>query len=257
MIKEILLENRQCTLEVVVQTNIKEKIWIKLANADQKNTYYTKRYAKVDGIQTFYIRLPISPKNALLIIYNDKNKLINDDNSFRVRSIKILKLEKQPIQLSRRTKAFIQFAKEFCEKCGVLDASKKGVIYKSDNGKFRIDYFDKIRSKKTKKVISTPARISQVNGKIEVSRKAFLNYSVPMRMAIILHEFSHFYLNKTPSSEIQADINGLRIYLSLGFPRIDAYNVFLNVFKNSSSQESLKRFRTLDNFIKKYDYGKS
>ena len=75
-----------------------------------------------------------------------------------------------------------------------------------------------------------------------------------MRMAILLHEFCHFYVNKNPSSEVESDINGLRIYLSLGYPRIDAYNVFLNVFKNANSKEALHRFEKLDNFIKNWSY---
>jgi hypothetical protein len=76
-------------------------------------------------------------------------------------------------------------------------------------------------------------------------------------MAILCHEFSHFYVNKNPESEIQADINGLRIYLALGYPRIDAYNVFLNFFQSASTNpETLNRFKTLDKFIKNYDYAK-
>ena len=77
-----------------------------------------------------------------------------------------------------------------------------------------------------------------------------------MRMAILLHEYSHYYVNKTPSSEVEADLNGLRIYLALGYPRIDAYNVFLNVFKSANSKQSLDRFEKLDAFIKNWEYGK-
>ena len=42
--------------------------------------------------------------------------------------------------------------------------------------------------------LPTPARISQLNGKMEVSYMQFLEYTVPMRMAILLHEYSHFYV---------------------------------------------------------------
>ena len=72
-----------------------------------------------------------------------------------------------------------------------------------------------------------------------------------MRMAILLHEYSHYYLNTNPSDESQADLNGLNIYLKLGYPRIDIYNVFLNVFKRSPSKENKKRFEKLDRFVKK------
>ena len=161
-----------------------------------------------------------------------------------------------PIRFNDKTESFIKFAQEFCERAGVLSCSKKGDIYKSDDLQFRIDYFDVIRDEKGRP-LPTPARISKYNGLIEVSKFHFKDMSIPMRMAILCHEFSHFYVNKNPESEIQADINGLRIYLALGYPRIDAYNVFLNVFQSASTNpETLNRFKTLDKFIKNYDYGK-
>ena len=49
-----------------------------------------------------------------------------------------------------------------------------------------------------------------------------------MRMAILLHEFSHFYLNDRMEDETEADLNGLLIYLALGYPRIEAYQSFFN-----------------------------
>jgi len=254
MVKEIELDNRPCTLRVVVETRTPQKLWIKVKNAKKDHTYYTKRYAKVDGVQTYFIRMPQTPETALLIIYNDKDKNPEKNQNFRARGIKILPLRTDEMEISKRTKSFIRFAQEFSENAGVLSASKKGDVYKSNNGKFRIDYFDEIRSHSSKKVIKTPARISQLTGRIEVSKSQFKKYSVPMRMAILLHEFSHFYINDKPSSEVEADQNSMRMYLSMGYPRIDAYNVFLNVFKKSGSKSNLSRFNKLDNFIKNWKY---
>jgi hypothetical protein len=73
-----------------------------------------------------------------------------------------------------------------------------------------------------------------------------------MRMAILLHEYAHYYLNKQPSNESEADLNGLNIYLQLGYPKIDIYNVFLNVFKRSPSAQNKSRFEKLDRFVKKH-----
>ena len=71
-----------------------------------------------------------------------------------------------------------------------------------------------------------------------------------MRMAILLHEYAHFYVNKVPRNEIEADINGLGIYLKLGYPTIDIYNVFLKVFKQSPSNQNKERYDTLDRFVR-------
>ena len=75
---------------------------------------------------------------------------------------------------------------------------------------------------------------------------------VAMRMAILMHEYAHFYVNKVPSDESEADINGLKIYFTRGYPKISAYNVFLNVFKRSPSSANKERYDMLDNFIREY-----
>jgi hypothetical protein len=49
-----------------------------------------------------------------------------------------------------------------------------------------------------------------------------------MRFAILCHEFSHFYVNDNMDDESEADINGLLIYLGLGYPRIEGYQAFLD-----------------------------
>lgn len=256
MIKDLGTEGYPCSVMVSLNTDRPTKIWIKICDANATKTFYSKRYSKVEGTQHFFIGLPQSPEKARLVVYADGTNPL-ETRGFEVVGIEILPLKgKSFLPMSKKTHSFVRFAQEFSREASYLDASSSGVPYYSDNGKFRIDYFDVIRSKKNGSPIGTPARISQLNGKIEVSKEDFFRYSIPMRMAILLHEYSHYHINKNPSSEIQADINGLRIYLSLGYPRIDAYNVFLNVFKKANSKESLHRFETLDKFIKNWEYGK-
>ena len=75
-----------------------------------------------------------------------------------------------------------------------------------------------------------------------------------MRMAILLHEFAHYYLNDNMEDEIEADRNGLEIYMALGYPRIDAYNVFLDVFENSPSELNMDRYKALNQLFRtQYD----
>lgn len=258
MLIEKRLGGKPCTLKVVIETNQPEKLWIKFSDADQNHTFYTKRYTNIEGRQDFYIRMPQAPDVGFLLVYNNDNPQGKgeDGSTFKVVETQVLPLQRERIRFNDKTESFIKFAQEFCERAGVLSCSKKGDIYKSDDLQFRIDYFDVIRDEKGRP-LPTPARISKYNGLIEVSKFHFKDMSIPMRMAILCHEFCHFYVNKNPESEIQADINGLRIYLALGYPRIDAYNVFLNVFQTASGNpETFARFQTLDKFIKNYDYGK-
>lgn len=250
MIKKVELGERPTNLEIVVESRRKVKLWIKVADAERKNTFYTKRFSNVKGKKSFFVKMPQAPMYADVIVYNDKYGLSEFDETFRVLKIKKHNFDTPPLKASKKTKSFVRFAQEFCDEAGYMPASRGGEVYRSNNGKFMIVYFDEIRGK-DKKVISTPARISQVSGKIEVSAKQFVAYTIPMRMAILLHEYSHYNLNKEPSNEQEADKNGLRIYLALGYPKIDAYNVFLNVFRKSPSLQNKDRYERLDNFIKK------
>jgi hypothetical protein len=61
----------------------------------------------------------------------------------------------------------------------------------------------------------------------------------------LLHEFSHFYVNKNMEDEVEADRNSLILYMGLGYPRIDAYNVYLDVFENTPSELNKERYEEL------------
>jgi len=249
MIKEVELDKKPSIIRIDVATPVEEKIWIKVADSKRPNTFYTKRYSYVDGHKSFFVNMPQAPEVAVVIVYNDRFGLTRiGDNSLRVR------VAKKPLKatlpkMSKKTKAFVKFAQEFSDEAGFLAFSKNGDTYRSNNGVFRIDYFDTIRNANGKD-LQTPARISQVNGRIEVSARQFRKYTIPMRMAILLHEYSHFYLNKHPHSEIEADQNSLFLYLGMEYPKIDIMNVFLNVFKRSPSRQNQERYELLDEFVR-------
>jgi hypothetical protein len=103
------------------------------------------------------------------------------------------------------------------------------------------------------KELTTPARISRMTGRIQVSKKHFDEYTVPMRFAILCHEFAHFYVNEDMTDESEADINGLLIYLGLGYPRIEACEAFLEVFEHYPSQENKRRYDKIKNFIDNFE----
>jgi len=251
MVTKVTLNEQPTKLKVVIETKYKEKIWIQVRDANRKNTYYTKRYGFVDGKEEFVVLMPQAPMEAVILVFNDNNGMIRNDSSFKVTEVQPSPYKLPRYNFSKKTQAFVKFAQEFSDECGYLSSSPQGDVYMSNNGKYRIDYFDQIRNVNGL-VLKTPARISQVNGRIEVSAEQFRGMTIPMRMAILLHEYSHFYLNKNPSNEVEADLNGLNIYLKLGYPKIDIYNVFLNVFKTAPSEPNKRRFEKLDKFVKQH-----
>ncbi len=247
---------------IEVATAGPEKIQVIVQDVNKPNTFYTDRWTTVNGKQRFFVRMPLSPYEALISIYNAKNGNLRqgDDTTF-----KVLKVQAGPLKRKMdcvnwnnpKIRDFVQFAEQFSENAGILSAGKfpNGSTYISDEGNFRIDYFDDIRTKRGL-VIQTPARISQSKGIIQVSKEHYKKFTVPMRIAILLHEFSHFYLNKNMEDETEADLNGLLIYLALGYPRIEAYQSFLSTFKDTPTEQNKERYEILHQFITNFERNK-
>ena len=208
MIVKVPTRHEELTLVIKVYTHSPEDIRIKVVDELQPNTSFTDRYKTVDGEATFFIRMPVSPTNALVYVYNEANGNLmqGQDDSFEVESIIKQPLEKKldVIDFSNAdVRSFVNFATRFSYNAGSLPSG----TYVSDDRKFVIKYLPIIED--NGKEQTTPARIDITNGNIEISKKQFIEFTVPNRMAILLHEFSHVYLNDNVDDEVEADLNAL------------------------------------------------
>ena len=240
-------------IKVVIQTTSPQDIVLKVYDPTQANTYFTNREKNIDGIEELFVRMPLSPSSAKLEVYNKKNGNLKqgEDNTF-----KVVKIEKQDLDITlSKTKMdtfavrnFVAFAQKFCYNAGWINAPKD---YLSTVGGYKIEYLPFIINSKGEKM-ATPARISTKNGRIQVSQESFREMTIPMRMAILLHEFSHYYLNTDISNETEADLNGLTIYLGLGYPIREAYEAFGKTFIGFPTEQNKKRYDIINKFIKDY-----
>ena len=243
---EIKTDGKPTCIDIGVEVKKPTKVKIVVLNPNKRGCIYLDRWQTVKQKGEFEARLPITPENVLVLIQSEGNS--DDDN------IRLTKLKKKPlkqhmncIKSSKKVSEFIKFAEQMSENATILATG----TYYSDAGKFRIDYLPVIREKG--KVLNTPARISNRTGRIEVSKSAFARYTVPMRMAILLHEFSHFNLNVVQKDEIEADLNALKIYLGLGYPVVEAHKSFLQVFKKHPTKQNEERYKYLKTFIDNFD----
>ena len=242
-----------CMIKVVVNTPSKQNIVFKAFDDSHANTVFTSRSKIVDGEECIYIRLPLAPKMLTLTIFNEKNgnQKSGEDNSF-----KVVRIQKEDLQVTiSKTKMdtmlvrnFVSFAQKFCYNAGWIAAHRD---YMSSTGNFKVEYLPYIISSKGEKMV-TPARVSTKNGRIQVSQESFVKMTVPMRMAIMLHEFSHYYLNSNIANETEADLNALTIYLGLGYPIREAYQAFAKTFIGYPTNQNKQRYDIIDKFIKEY-----
>jgi hypothetical protein len=263
MTVEIPSNNFPFELAVTIETKNPSRIRLIAYDPFKPASVYADISGTVDGERVFKLKFPISPKRLELTIINPENGNLpyGDDPSFKLKDFKVNDIKEYDVWWNQDTKNFYKFAVEFSENAGILSAGeKKPHIYRSDDGKFTIDYYNVIYDKPTNKRLSTPARIGHNSGIIEVAKAKFLNYTVPMRLIILLHEFAHKYLNPKINRKIDyetgADIQALYIYLGKGWSPLEAHKSFLNVFNNDNNEMNHKRYKIIKDFIDKYDKGK-
>lgn len=253
MVYEVPSRHEEFTLFIRVATTKPEKIRIVVRDADMPNTVFTDRFKTVNGEVSFFVRMPVSGKRVYATIYNERvgNVDVGQDNSFEVLEIKKVPLEKKFDIVDfndPKLSTFVKFCTKFCFNAGTLTSG----TYRTRDGQFTIEYLPTIKRKNGTES-STPARIGVDSGIIQVSRAKFVPMTIPMRMAILLHEYSHFYVNDRMDDEVEADLNGLLVYLGLGYPRIEAYEAFLKTFDNAPTQMNKERYDIINRFIQDYE----
>jgi hypothetical protein len=241
------------TLCIELRTEVPTKLHLTVYDAKNEKRKFTERYKTITGNETLFVRMPLSPDIAVVEVVADKGGIAkkNDD------SFEIVKVYKKGLERrfdvsdigNAKIRSFVRFAQKFSFNVQDLEAEE---VYKSDDGQYFIQLKQTIRDAQGK-VLTTPARIGRRTGIIQVSKEQFTDFTVPMRMAILLHEFSHFYLNEKMDDEMEADLNGLLIYLGLGYPRIEAYQAFLETFKNAPNTLNKNRYDMINKFINDFE----
>lgn len=245
--------NREMSLHITIICKGTKKFRIWAEQLGRKNSKYADRVIQVTNSRTIYFSFPVSPKDLFIGCLNTSN--INDKD-FEV-IIKEEPLKKYDILIDQDSREFLQLAINFSQTCGFVNPAQGGTTLQSASGKFRIKNYPQITDKMSGQVINTPARIGHNSGLIEVSSEKFKSYTIPMRLCILLHEYSHKYRNPAIglkiSNEFGADVNGLYLYLGTGWSKVDAICVFAKVFLKSQSQSNMLRIRKIQDYIKNFE----
>lgn len=248
---------RPTTLKINIEANALSSctVYIEAFDPNQANTYYTRRYRlyQPGEKESLYIQMPVTGKSVHLQVFEnpyDKNAV---PSSFAVKSIKVLPLAKQlnVIPYIRHINEFIQFMERFCFNAGVLTPYKDR-YYVSSKKNFEIYYLPQLFEENGSLSI-TPARIGIFDTVIDVSQEKFIPMTIAERAFIICHEFSHRFWNKDMYNETEADLNGLHLYLALGFSRIEAIQVASKMFTDADSQETRDRYQRMLKFIDDFE----
>jgi hypothetical protein len=247
--------NASFCLDITIKCKGKHKFRAIAHEENRRNSSYADRCIVVENERTIYFSFPTSPPNLFVGV-----KCLSGlkDEDFKVR-FKIKELKTYNIWVDDETTKFLKLASHFSKVCGYETANKDGRLFQTSGEEFKIKYYPVIINHKDNKPMNTPARIGHKSGTIEVAKAKFDKYTIPMRMIILLHEYSHKYKNPQIglpiSDEVGADINALYIYLGLGYSKIDAICVFAKVFLKAQTPGNMERMRKIMDYIQKFENG--
>ena len=209
---------------------------------------YSERNLRLKNDKKVSFKLPIAP-DRLTVELIDKN-LPRTNSVFRIAEIKVQPDTKCPINLTEQDRLFVKFAKWFACESSRLGAGEKGTIYQADG--FTILFVDRIIEDGIE--LTTPARISKDAGIIQVSKVRTIDYTVPMLIVMLFHEYAHKFKNeqfgKKESNELTADIIACHMALNLGFDSHEVKHCFEEVFKRKNTKLNKRRMAAIDEFIK-------
>lgn len=209
---------------------------------------YARRLLKLSKSLNLLVKMPIVPDEltARIVSENETPK----GEGFRVERIEVKQDTICPLELTENDCKFIAFAKWFATELPRLEAGAKGTIYQSEG--FSILYLDQLRDGETE--LTTPARIDRSSGMIEISKKAIADYTVPMLVIMLLHEYGHKWKNpefgKEVANELTADIIAVHIALNLGFDYTEVENCYRAVFAKKDTDLNRKRMKAIQEFIR-------
>lgn len=264
MIYTIATNYRACTLRVDIEAQKSCQVKLEVCDAKQADTYFTKRtrFFAPKEKQSFDVQMPVTGHYIRIMIFEGTD-VAGKPVSFKVTGMKLTPLTRQMDVLpgGKQVRDFVRFAERFCFNAGVIPTYTQRVYTNEEKlfgmtvkkGEFQIRYLDAIRSEDGQQELTTPARIGIYDKIIEVSKKKFKPMSVPVRLCILFHEFSHLYLNKEMTDEVEADLNGLHIYLALGYPRIEAHETFLETFYSAQTEVNYERYDRISSFIDTFE----
>ncbi|PHN01125.1 hypothetical protein [Flavilitoribacter nigricans] len=253
MVIPIPVKEKRFCIKLSIRAHYPLSLGLAVFDPNRPNTFYFKRKVSfkpesfTDGaaIRHLSIPMPISSKHLNLALFEKGNE---KDMGFDLIDFQLEKLEKKDVWASSERHRFMDFAIRFAQKAGYLPPN----YYPSPKQEFLIHYQPSIRDVFGKQLV-TPARIHRQMPYIQVSRSQFQQFSIPVRIAILAHEGCHYFNNTR--SEKEADLCGLRYYLDVGFPSIEAVYAITKVFRFFDvplEQQHLQRAKDIIDFISHY-----
>jgi hypothetical protein len=182
------------------------------------NTLYFRSRFLISGEDEVVLNCPQSPILLKILVWSE------NDEPFECHANVV------PLDVPAPTDPVIIFIERFARRAGRLRPG----LYSADNVPFKIQLMRNIYTDDGN-IHSTPARISTERPLIQVSKTKFNEDTIPERIIILLHEYSHNFKNSDQDNELEADQNALETYNNLGYPKMEAVNAFGDIMDDTDN----------------------
>ena len=244
MIYKVPTSFRQLSLDLKVHTDEpRELVFIGFDPTHDNTEYFHRERNRVVGEDRLVFHLPQSPRRLHILIFDRANSQKANPGTFRISSINVHPLRTKRNEIDPRDRNNVRFIERFARTAGHTGTGMRRNL----SGNLIIDYLPVIKMKNGQ-VNPTPARIHKMKNYIQVSKKHFNKMTIPQRVAILLHEYSHNFKNNQQDNEQEADYQAMKIYTKLGYPDIEAIDAFGRIFGDSDT--NMDRIRSLAHQIK-------
>jgi hypothetical protein len=219
-------------------------------NAESKDEILERR-DRFSGTKEVMLKLPMTSEKIIVETYNMSNgkQPLGKDKSFEVLSIQKRPLRTYNVNLGSGDREFLDFVERIARDLPMLPAD--GNVRRSPSGKFKIAIFDRLKSH-SGEYVHSPAMVGKRTGTIEISKDYMMKMTISQRIAVMCHEYGHFYknplINLPIGDEVGADLNGMTIYLGRGYHISEYINAFKMVFNGAKTNQNRERYDLMKKF---------
>lgn len=223
--KKFQFRTRKRPVKVIIPLESEGPVELFIVGYDpvSPKTEYFARKIEIYGEDQVEFNCPQSPNILKVIIWSSGN------GKFTVPGIKIVEPDFQNNFIGQDISPDLKLIENFARRAGRFTPRR---TYVGKNARFKIELLPVIR-KDNGDPHPTPARIHVSRPIIQVSKRSFDKMTVPSRIAILLHEYSHNFINYNQDNELEADENGMMLYKNLGYPRLEAVYAFANIMSDT------------------------
>lgn len=239
--------NNRINVTIGIRVKRPSILGVTVFDPHRANTHFMRRKIPViqDAYRQVQLPLPVTSRKVVLDLYDKEDAT---DRNFKVVDLNVEKMPEPDVWADPARHRFMNFAIDFSQRAGYL----KSGFYPSKGYEFLIHYLPTINDQDGRELV-TPARIHRLMPRVQLSRRLFQQFSIPVRVAILAHEGCHYFNNTR--SEKEADLCGIKYYLDYGFPTIEAIYAATQVFlqhPDTVNHVHLQRTKDIENFIDQY-----